>query len=271
MVQFIGILCVLAAFAILSAIAKALTKVTIRHSNMSETKQNVGCLYGLYLIAVPFVLGGIIIGGFRLYEKVIDPKLNEQHAKKFTEEDARKAISDFQNSWDIYSDCDSLIFVFDNGKYYLFPKDSIIESYKRKRNFEYFEMKEDKYMIYSYSSFDSDLVRKYMLDNYKKLNAKSFLADKHGISLFSSNDKFVQCVDGRIKFDAFILNIREKPIKKIVVGIYGNKENTFTLFLQDNKPHSCQKVIQKVDSIKCKKENDYQEIRIIDVIFSDAK
>jgi hypothetical protein len=268
MVEFIGMLCVAAVFAIISAIAKALTKVTFRHSNMHETKQNVGCLFALYLVTVPFVLGGIIVGGYLLYENVA----NKLHYKNFTEEDGQKVISDFQNSWDNYSDCGSFIFAFYNGTYYLFPKDDIVEYYKSDRNFNYHNMIGEKYAIYTNSSFKRDMWSKYILDNENKLNAKTFSAGGYGVCLFSSYDNFVQCVDGYIKFDAFILNIREKSIKEIVFEIRDNgKEKTFILCLQDNKPHSCQEVIQKVDNMKCKirKENDYRIISIIDVIFNE--
>jgi hypothetical protein len=269
MVEFLGFLSIAIVFFLISKIAKVLSKATIRHSDIPAEK--VGCLFSCYLLLLIVV---IPVGGFLFYYKVMDPILDGLHAKKFTEEDAKKAISNFQDSHQFYSDCDSLIFVFEKicDRYCLLPKDSIVESYKRKRNFEGFEMSElDKYTIYSNNSLHNDRWTDYISDNYKKLHAKSFLSCKrHGIFLFSSNDNFVQCINGRIEFDAFILNTREKSIKEIEFNIFVNidTEYTFTLFLQDNKPHSCQKVIQKVDNIKCKKQN-YQIIRIIDVIFNE--
>ena len=235
--------------------AMPLAKRTIRRFNLSPKL--------LALFYLLFWVGGsaVWVGGVLFYYNIIDPKLNEMHYKNFTEEKAQKAIDNFKSNLYCYADCDSVIFMFnDSGDCgYLIPRDSIIEKYRKNRNFEFYKIKSDKFLIVDTVTIEN------LVCDIEKLNQHAILSTSINGVYFKERGAISLKGYGYMYFDSYILNTTTKPIKKIMFRIKGLSKE-FYLELTTNKQNSFQNIRKLLD-----KDNTYFgfgiDYEIKDVIF----
>lgn len=246
-----------AGFFIILFISTPLAKRIIRHYKLS--KKLLSLFFLLFWIGGSALWLGITYGGGLLYEKIINPKLNEIHTKNFSEEKAQIIINDFQSKQDCFADCDSLIFILTYDGGYLIPKDSIINKYKNDRNYKYYNITEDIYKI------EDTLLIENVVCNNEKLKQNVLLTSNNGV--YFKKIGAVSLSGGyqsSLLFDSFILNSTTKPIKKIVFKIEGLSQ-VFNMGLTTNKPNSFQIVRENLD-----KNNSFSGFGLIDYEITDV-